>query len=370
MHIAIDARIINSSTGRYVERLLHYLEQVDRVNDYTVLVRAKDETFWTPTGENFRVRVADFDNYSLAEQTGFKRLLDDLAPDLVHFCMPQQPVLYTGRVVTTIHDLTLLNTYNSDKNWLVYRFKQLVGHFVFKRVAKKSDLVLTGTEYVRRRVIEFANIPENKIVVTPESADKPDIAPEPYEDLVGTDYIMYVGSQSDYKNIRRLMVAHQDLLVDHPDLRLVLVGKTTGVNGRPAGRNQAWAAKKRFKNILFTGFVLDEKLSWLYAHTSAYIFPSLSEGFGLPGLEAMLHGAPVISSDATCLPEVYGAAAEYFEPTDTTDMAAAIRRVIDDPERRNELIKAGHVQAKKYSWRRMAEQTHQAYMTVLKSVSK
>jgi glycosyltransferase involved in cell wall biosynthesis len=370
MHIAIDARIINSSTGRYVERLLHYLEQVDKTNDYTVLVRAQDETFWTPTNDNFRVRIADFDNYSWAEQTGFKRLLDDLSPDLVHFCMPQQPVLYKGRMVTTIHDLTLLNTYNSDKNWFVYRFKQLVGRFVFKRVARRSDLVLCGTEYVRKSIVDFAGIPENKVIVTPESADTPDVKPEPYDELVGENYIMYVGSQSDYKNIRRLMLAHQELLTDHPDLKLVLVGKTTGVNGRPAGRNQDWATRKRFKNIVFTGFVPDEKLSWLYNNTAAYVFPSLSEGFGLPGLEAMLHEAPVVSSNATCLPEVYGAAAEYFDPTSVDDMTAAIRRVIDDTKRRDELIKAGHKQAKKYSWRRMAEQTHQAYMTALKTVSK
>lgn len=370
MHIAIDARIINSSTGRYVERLLHYLEQVDKVNDYTVLVRAQDETFWTPTSDNFRVRVADFDNYSWAEQTGFKRLLDDLNPDLVHFCMPQQPVLYKGKVVTTIHDLTLLNTYNSDKNWFVYRFKQLVGHFVFKRVAKNSDLVLTGTEYVRDKVVEFAGIPKSKVIVTPESADVPDVTPEPYEDIVGKRYIMYVGSQSDYKNIKRLILAHQTLLSDHPDLKLVLVGKTTGINGRPAGRNKEWAEKKAFKNVVFTGFVPDEQLSWLYANTAAYIFPSLSEGFGLPGLEAMLHGAPVVSSDATCLPEVYGTAAEYFNPTSVNEISAAVRRVIDDQKRRDELVKAGYKQTKKYSWRRMAEQTHQAYMAILQSVSK
>jgi len=80
MHIAIDARIINSSTGRYVERLLHYLELIDKDNDYTVLVRDKDLAYWTPTNDNFQVKVADFDNYSVAEQTGFKRFLDNLKP--------------------------------------------------------------------------------------------------------------------------------------------------------------------------------------------------------------------------------------------------------------------------------------------------
>ncbi len=119
MHIVIDARIIHSTTGRYVERLLHYLQEVDITNDYTVLVPSKDLTYWTPTNANFTVKAADFANYSFGEQIGFKKLLDSLQPDLVHFCMPQQPIFYRGASVTTFHDLNLLNTYNSDKNWLV-----------------------------------------------------------------------------------------------------------------------------------------------------------------------------------------------------------------------------------------------------------
>ena len=365
MHIAIDARIINSSTGRYVERLLHYLEQIDQENHYSVLVRAKDETFWTPTNDNFQVKVAEFDNYSFAEQTGFKRFLDSLKPDLVHFCMPQQPILYRGKVVTTIHDLTLLNTYNSDKNWFVYRFKQLVGRIVFRLVARKSEFVISGTEYVKKTVVDYTKIPSDKIVVTLEAADVPDIEPVPYQPMVGKRYIMYVGSQSDYKNIRRLITAHQSLLKKHPDLELVLVGKTEGVNGKPAGRNKQWVEEQGFKNITFTGFVSDAELAWLYSNTTAYIFPSLMEGFGLPGLEAMLYGAPVISSNATCLPEVYSDAAAYFDPTDTDQMTDVIDQVISDEVIRAELAKKGASQVKKYSWKRMAEQTHDVYIRAL-----
>ena len=96
-HIAIDARIINSTTGRYVERLLTHLQNIDHTNKYSVIVRAKDQAYWTPTSPNFTVRVADFDNYSFAEQLGFRRYLKKLQPDLVHFCMPQQPIWYKGK---------------------------------------------------------------------------------------------------------------------------------------------------------------------------------------------------------------------------------------------------------------------------------
>ncbi|MGB3945768.1 MAG: glycosyltransferase family 1 protein [Candidatus Saccharimonadales bacterium] len=365
MHIAIDARIINSSTGRYVERLLHYLEKIDSDNRYTILVRAKDETFWTPTNDNFQVRVAEFDNYSLAEQTGFKRFLDDLNADLVHFCMPQQPILYKGAKVTTVHDLTLLNTYNSDKEWLTFKFKQLVGRYVFKKVGRDSKFILTPTDYTKNAFVRFAGVRSNKVVVTYEAAETDMTATKPYK-LPFKRFIMYVGQQPDYKNIRRLGDAHQKLLSTHPDLGLVLVGKQAA----DSLANEAYFKQKGYKNILFTGFIPDEQRDWLLQHTDGYVFPSLMEGFGLPGLEAMAAGAPVISSDATCLPEVYGEAAEYFDPRDTDDMAATIERVITDKNLRQQLIDLGSKQVAKYSWRRMAKQTHEVYMKALSQVTK
>lgn len=365
MHIAIDARIINSSTGRYVERLLHYLQKIDTTNRYTVLVRAKDEKYWTPASSNFIVKVAEFDNYSFAEQYGFKRFLDDLKADLVHFCMPQQPVLYKGTKVTTVHDLTLLNTYNSDKNWFMFRAKQWVGGFVFKHVGRSNRAIITPTNYTKDAFVRFAGIPADKVTVTYEAAEV-EITKTTKYDLPFTNFIMYIGQQPDYKNIRRLGDAHQKLLAKYPDLGLVLVGKKAD----DANANEAYFNKNNYKNIHFTGFLPDEQRDWLLQHTDAYVFPSLMEGFGLPGLEAMAMGAPVISSNATCLPEVYGDAAEYFNPLNTDEMAAAIERVITDKELRERLIKAGTKQVAKYSWKRMARQTHDVYMAALNQVSK
>ncbi len=359
-HIAIDARIINSSTGRYVERLLHYLQQVDAVNTYSVLVIEKDKDYFQPTADNFKVIVADFDQYSFDEQIGFKKFLDNLNPDLVHFCMPQQPVLYKGNKVTTIHDLTLLKVYNSDKNWLIYHVKQAVGHFVFKRVIATSRHILTPSNFTKNEVLEFSNKAKGKITTPHLAADLSTDTPEVYE-LPFKQFIMYVGQQSDYKNIRRLGAAHQRLIKKYPDLGLVLVGSLND----SAEMNQEYFEDKNYKNIVFTGFLPDSQLNWLYSKTAAYVFPSLMEGFGFPGLEAMGNGAPVISSNATCLPEVYEDAAHYFDPNDTTDVARAIDEVIDNETLRNELIKKGHIQFRKYSWLDTANQTHQIYLDAL-----
>jgi glycosyltransferase involved in cell wall biosynthesis len=358
MHIVIDARIINSSTGRYVERLLHYLQEVDTTNRYTVLVPSKDLSYWQPTGTNFTVAAADYANYSFGEQMGFKKLLDSLKPDLVHFCMPQQPISYKGTSITTFHDLTLLDTYNSDKNWAVFHIKQLVARFVFPIVAHKSRHIITPTKYVKDDVSARLKVSPDKITFTYEAADITPKAPREYPHSFKR-FILYVGQQSDYKNIKRLGDAHQKLLEKYPDLGLILVGSKNA----SAQKNEAYFNEHDYKNILFTGFVDDDQLAWLFQHCESYVFPSLMEGFGLPGLEAMAYGAPVASSNATCLPEVYGMAAEYFNPLDTTDIADAISVILDNPHRRQELIAAGNEQVKKYSWRRMAEQTHEVYLS-------
>ena len=361
-HIAIDARIINSSTGRYVERLIHYLEEVDTVNQYTILVPSKDLTFYTPRNPNFNVQAADFDNYSLAEQTGYLTFLNKLGADLVHFCMPQQPVLYKGRHVTTVHDLTLLKTYNSDKNWLIYKFKQLVGRFVFHRLCQTSAQIITPSNYTKAELEKFSRAAKGKTIVTYESADKlysGSTVPynHPYK-----QFLLYVGQQSDYKNLVRLAEAHQQLLSRFPDLGLILVGKLNA----SARKNQQLFEKRGYKNITFTDFIDDAQRDWLYENCTAYVFPSLMEGFGLPGLEAMLYDAPVISSNATCLPEIYGDAAHYFNPTSTDDIAQAINDVISDEKLRQNMITKGRKCAASYSWRRMAEQTHQVYIDALK----
>lgn len=363
--IAIDARIINSTTGRYIERLLHYLEEIDTTNEYLVLVPTKDLDYYKPRNKNFQVVEADFENYSLEEQLGLLRLLNKLKPDLVHFCMPQQPVLYRGKHVTTVHDLTLLRTYSSDKNYLVYKAKQLVGWFVFKWIARSSVHIITSTRWNRQDYMDFSGVRPEKVTAIHLAAEKSTATPLPYADLQNKKFIMFVGNQNDYKNIRRLAEAHQQLRKKYPDLLLVLVGRLSGRAGSSLRMNKAWVEERGFEGTVWTDFVEDAQLEWLYENTQAYVFPSLMEGFGLPGLEAMLGGAPVVSSNATCLPEVYGDAAEYFDPLNVDEMAAAIDRVISDETRRKELIELGYKQAAKYSWEETAKQTLAVYKKAL-----
>jgi glycosyltransferase involved in cell wall biosynthesis len=173
---------------------------------------------------------------------------------------------------------------------------------------------------------------------------------------------MYIGRPTTHKNLRRLINAYLQLKQSHPELQLVLAGKIDTNYKRTA----RYVKKLDAPDVTFTDYVSDGQLRWLYENCAAYVFPSLSEGFGLPGLEAMACGAPVVSSNATCLPEIYGEAAAYFDPRDVEDMTKVINKVLTRPELREQLIAEGKKQVAKYSWRRMAEQTLTIYKAVLR----
>ncbi|HSX53096.1 MAG TPA: glycosyltransferase family 1 protein [Patescibacteria group bacterium] len=361
--IVIDARELRTSTGRYVERMLLYLQQIDTKNNYFVLLKPADMDGWKPSSNNFKKVSCRYKEFSLGEQLGMWKQIHDLNADLVHFVMVQQPIGYQGKVVTTMQDLTTARFRNTAKNWLVFTIKQQVYKFVIYWTAHKSAVVITPTQFVKEDVARYASINSRKITVTLEAADEITEKPEPIEELEDKDFIMYVGRPQPHKNLEMLVDAFALLRQTNPSLRLVLAGKKDVLYRRL----EKYVQQKGLKNVIFTDFVSEGQLRWLYEHTGVYVFPSLSEGFGLPGLEAMVHGAPVASSDTTSLPEVYKDAAVYFDPTNVEEMASSIGNVLRDERLRKHLIARGKAVSGSYSWRRMAAQTLEVYKEVLET---
>jgi glycosyltransferase involved in cell wall biosynthesis len=359
--IVIDAREYTTTTGRYTFRLIQYLEQIDLANQYVILLKPADLDKANFTNPNFSKLASPYKEFTFDEQLGLLKQVNGLKADLVHFATPQQPVLYRGKKVTTVHDLTTARFYNPDKKRTVFWFKQQVYKWVIKRVARTSAAVLTPTQFVKDDLINFAGTDPRKITVTYESADFITDSPAALPDLQNKQFIMYVGRPTPHKNLERLIEAFVVLKAQHPALTLVLAGKKDA----NYQRIEAEVQRKNIKHIYFTDFVSESQLRWLYENCAAYVFPSLSEGFGLPPMEALLHDAPLVSSNATCLPEVYGDAAHYFDPLDVQAMADAINEVLTDKQLRDQLVKNGRIQAAKYSWHRMAEQTLAVYQRVL-----
>lgn len=363
-HIVIDARIRRSSTGRPVDWLLTHLQTLDSVHKYTVLLEADDE--WKPTAKNFKAIPIKYRGFSLNpfQQISFSWFLYKLKPDLVHFTLSgYQPLFYFGPQICMTHDLTMYKYARAGRlpKW-VHALRMRGYRLLMWQAHRLAKQIIVPTQYGRDALAKLHLFTNRKITIINEASElvvnkgavKPEQAPD--------DFILYVGSCFPHKNIKRILDAMVELQADYPDLKFVHAGKL---------ESYAKRVKRRAKNMglehktVFLGFVSDDELKWLYQHARAYVFPSLSEGWGLPGLEAMEYGCPVASSNATCLPEVYGVAAEYFDPESTEDTVRAIRTLLKNEKRRAELIKLGKKQVTKYSWRRMAEQTLAVYSQLL-----
>lgn len=363
-HIVIDNRIRRSSTGRYSDRLVEHLQKIDNKNTYTILLSEGDT--WQPSAKNFQTLVAPFKQFSLnpLDQLRFARMLYALKADLVHFPMNQQPILYFKPTITSTLDLTMLSFTRAGKTPLPIHFVKMLGYrFLFWYSNKKSTHIITISNYVKHALEQKYPFIAGKTTTTYLASEPPhssEIKPKNYRPK---QFLLYVGTAFPHKNLPRLIQAFELIAAQNPSLHLVLVGKKECHYEQLEKTAQKSAYSER---IHLTGFVDDDVLAWYFNHALAYVFPSLSEGFGLPGLEAFTYSCPVISSNATCLPEIYSDAAAYFDPQDVHDMASAIETVVSSKTRREQLVKSGLKQLKKYSWDKTAKQTLDIYKTVLK----
>lgn len=360
--IVIDARRIKSSTGRVVEELLKNLEQLDTTNNYKIVVLEKEKDYYKPTKPNFEVIATNYDHYTFGEQLGLNRLLRKLKADLVFFHMPQQPLLYTKPAVTFVHDLNLLRVTENDMGWLELTVKKTIFAVLLFIVSRRSKHLIVPTQYTKDDLVKFARLKPSKVTVSSEGLIKVSKL-EPLPKYNKKPFIIYLGRAEPYKNNRRLIRAHQSLLMKHPNLSLVICGAIDDLRKLDI----KWVKDNSYKNIYFVDFPTDEQAAWLYKQAEVFVQPSFMEGFGLPVLEAMQQGLPVASTNATCSPEVYGDAAHYFDPSSTKDIARAIDDILSQPKLRAQLVKKGYEQIKKYSWPKASQKIFDVLKTVLKN---
>ncbi|HSX34330.1 MAG TPA: glycosyltransferase family 1 protein [Candidatus Saccharimonadales bacterium] len=364
-HIVIDARIRRATTGRYIDRLVEHLQDLDHQNTYTILVAADDP--FSPRAGNFRALPCPYPQFSVSPlpELQFAWQLYRLKPDLVHFGMTQQPLLYFGNIVTTTHDLTMFQFVRRGTTPpLLYWLKMGLYRFLVRWSHMKSKRIIVPTNTTAAEVAQFQPSAKKKLVVTYESSESALAMQGEKHAGVDGDFLLYVGTAFPHKNLQTLVKAFGILHKQRPHLQLVITGKR---EEKHHAELIAWCKTLSYgDHVIFPGFVSDPGLKWLYEHCSAYVFTSLSEGFGLPPLEAMAHGAPVVSSDASVMPEVYGEGAHYFDAHDPKDVAAKVAEVLDDKTLRGRLIERGHTQLTKYSWKKMAKETLAIYMSLLK----
>ncbi|HSX01220.1 MAG TPA: glycosyltransferase family 1 protein, partial [Candidatus Saccharimonas sp.] len=321
---------------------------------------------YQPGAANFHKVLSPFRPYGLGEQLGLARQLYNLRPDLVHFAAPNTPLLYWGRHTTMVHDLILLD-YSTARGsvWrrAVYWMKRLVFGLMMWVVARSARQLFTPTEYVRDQLLKRYHLQPERVTATRLGIDLLIAAAEPIDRFeTGPEYALYVGNCYPYKNVARLVEAFAQLASERPGLKLVLVGRDD--HFRKLVRDQVDALGLHDR-VVFTGAISDGALRGLYEHAKLYVHPSLAEGFGLQALEAMTAGVPVLAARSSCLPEICGEAAEYFDPHSTAELAEKMRMMLDDEARRTALEKLGRERVKEFSWQAMSRQTWEALRNLL-----
>ncbi len=371
LHIAIDARRIRDfGIGTYIRSLVHALGALDQVNQYTLVSAPADVRTLAGLPPNFRSAVNARTDSDLWDNIAFPMFLRGLAPDLTHIPLNRVPLLMPRPYVVTIHDMASL-LYPEPGSGFQREFRR----YCFRRGLERASRVLAVSDATKRDVENLLGVPPNRICRVYNAPDPGFLTNnhtrESEEHLrimeryqITYPFLLYAGNIRRHKNVPRLVEAFavvRGQLASHPvykDLRLVIIGDT--ISQYPAVRQTVIKSRVE-QTVRFLGFVPFDTLRCFYESAAAFVFPSRYEGFGLPPLEAMACGAPVITSNVSSLPEVVGDAAILVNPENVFDIARGIREALLDERLRTELIKRGHEQAARFSWERTALQVLDIY---------
>lgn len=371
MKILLDARMYgleNAGIGRYLIYLIKELGKYDNKNRYVVLLRKKYfRSLKLPS--NWKKVSADYSHYGFVEQIKLPGLIKRNRVDLVHFPNFSVPILFKGKYIVTIHDLTM-HRQGRDASTLsfpIYILKRNVYKYVFRYAVRTSIKIIVPTKSVKRELVDYYQTPGEKIEVTYEGiskkfkANSANVGPvlKKYK-LKANNYFIYVGNTYPHKNISRAIEALVRLNEDREEKVTLAIASSRDVFTKKLEKEIGKYSAEKYVRTL--GFVEDEDLIVLLKKSIAFIYPSLSEGFGLQGLEAISSGTIVIASDIPVFKEVYKDAAIYFNPFDFASIEKAMKEVLQiKPKERVELIEKGQKFIKRYSWSKMAKQTLNLY---------
>jgi len=358
MRIAIDAHSVGTQlagNATYAASIIDALAAIDQKNDYTLYVTLPEAV------ERYAGRWPNFQARRMMAHTPIIRIPLSLSWELrrrpvdILFVQYTAPPLSPCKVVTAIHDISYEHLPETFNRRSVMQMKLTIRH-----TARHAAHIITPSEYSRQDIIETYKIPASKITSVPQApaylkkvGDPKEIARVRKRYGLPDEFILGVGSIQPRKNLVRLIEAYARLSsAGVPPL--VLVGRS------------AWLADDTFDavrkrniedRVIFTGFVPDEDLASLYSGAMFFVYPSFFEGFGLPPLEAMQCGTPVIAGNKTSIPEVVGDAGLLVDPYDIDALADAMQKLLSDDSLRNALKQKGSERVKAFSWSRTARQT-------------
>jgi glycosyltransferase involved in cell wall biosynthesis len=367
MRIAIDARKLHDyGIGTYVRNLLKQLARLDRGDEYVVICKPEDAALAASLGPNFQAIPDRSRPYSIAEQLTVPLDLHRQRVDLLHEPHYVLPPLVPCAAVVTIHDCIHLRF----PQYLPNRAAHVYARAFLWTATHQADRIITVSEASKRDILQYFRIPPERVEVIYNGIDDRYWLPPDEEQIervrqryqLTDQFLLYAGNIRPHKNLERLIEAfHQLRRGEFEHLKLLIIGDEIS---KYATLRRAVHRYKLHKHVRFLGFVPDETLAALYRLAAVFVFPSLYEGFGLPPLEAMASGTPVVTSNVSSLPEVVGDAALLIDPYDAEAIAGGVRMVLSDPTLRDDLRARGQKRAREFSWERSVGRVREIYSEV------
>lgn len=371
MRIGIDARFygrLGKGLGRYTQQLIEHLEEIDKENEYKIFLRKENFSQYIPKNKNFSKILADIPWYGFREQWEFPFVLEKYDLDLVHFPHFNVPVFYRKAFVVTIHDLILLH-HSTYEGSMLPKFLYRIKFFVYKKILrygmKRARHILTVSQFTKEDILRnYPFLSKEKISVSyeadtylsPQKKEKRNTIRNVSQYGIIKSYFLYVGNAYPHKNLPRMLQAFLSLQRD--DFVFVLVGK---IDAFYSQLRHSFSREEKQKKIIFVGEIEDDELELLYKNAFVYVFVSFYEGFGLPPLEAMARGIPVVSSRVTSMPEILGKAPLYCDPEKKDSIKQALLCMIEQKDVRDRCREIGYKQVTLYSWRDLAQKTMEIY---------
>lgn len=377
MHVAINAHLLahtrsfrRAGISHYVEQTLLQLGAIDQTNRYDVYTTRGLSGDLLGLPPNFRVLPSRLPTINPRVRIPWEQFLAPLilrrtGAQLFHGVHSVVPLASPVPTVVTVHDLAFIRF---TQTFRAYNRAYL--DFATRASVRRAARVLVVSEHTKREVVGMLGIAPERVVVTPNAVREHFRVPDPallaaFRTKKGLPerFVLYVGTLEPRKNITTLLEAYATVARRH-DVPLII------------GGGKGWLYDAVFKRleelqlhdkVQFVGYIEEEELPLWYAAATVFVFPSIYEGFGMPPLEAMACGTPVVTSNSSSLPEVVGAAGITVPPYDPAGFAEAIDRLLRDEDLRDELRTRGFAQTGFFSWRTTAERTLQAYRDVLSS---
>ena len=374
MKVGIVADRLNrprSGIGNYIYYLIKEFAKTNENREKVYLINYEDNNIFPNLNkiiiENPLKNITKKSFYFWHIYLQFRLKRNNLNLDIIH--SPENATLFVKlkqKKIVTVHDTTPFLFPESFTLITLLRYRLLL-----PRTLKTADKIITDSNSTKKDLVNYFNIPEEKIKVIFLAADEK-FKPLNNEEInevkqkysLNFPFILYVGLLHPRKNIPSLIEAYYKLKLKKDDMeyKLVIAGKN---NGKCKDIFGTVGRLNLQKDVIFTGYVLDEDLPALYNATDLFVYPSLYEGFGLPPLEAMACGTPVITSNTSSLPEVVGDAGIMVDPYDVDGLADAMHEVLTNDGLREDMIKRGLKRAKMFSWEKCAKETLRVYLSLM-----